>query len=523
MQEMQVSNSPQAKANSEVKRLVNRASEFLHLAIDRQEGLQLKTGAFAVQTGQHTGRASNSRFVVEDTETKKLVDWGAVNRPFSLDLAKQVFSEIQRRLATKETFVVEGFSGPFALTVTTPSAWHAAFTCNMFRSVPLDIIPQSDVGKTIQVYHDPHTPARDYGVDAPEDALIILDPTERQIAIIGTAYAGEIKKSVFSLANYLLPKNGILPMHASANCQKDGQDSCVIFGLSGTGKTTLSAQDGRYLIGDDEIVWSKTGLANLEGGCYAKLIRLSPETEPEIFKAVNQKGAILENVAVNRELEQVDFFDATRTENTRGSYPLSLLDRVFAQEREAEIPKSVVFLTADAFGALPAVARLDEWQMRFHFISGFTAKVAGTEIGLKEPTAAFSACFGAPFMPLTPATYANLLVERVRASGARVYLLNTGWRGGYKTGSRFPLAVTRKILSAIQSGEIEKTEFTKHPVFGFDVPSQLAGVDPELLVVPSGPEVLDLALRFVKNAARFTGPENHEIITRGGPRVATNI
>jgi phosphoenolpyruvate carboxykinase (ATP) len=290
----------------------------------------------------------------------------------------------------------------------------------------------------------------------------------------------------------------------------------VIFGLSGTGKTTLSAAAGRHLIGDDEIVWSQTGISNLEGGCYAKLINLTPESEPDIFKAVNAPGAILENVVVVD--GKPDFFDQSKTENTRGSYKLEALSRVFDQNREAALPQTVVFLTADAFGALPAMARLDAWQMRYHFMSGFTAKVAGTEIGLKEPKAAFSACFGAPFMPRAASVYAHLLADRVASSGAKVYLLNTGWRGGYQHGKRFPLAVTRRLLEMIQTGEIENAKFERHPIFGFDVPVSVPGIDQEILAMPQGPQVEDLAKRFIANAeAKFKDADSQEIIMRGGP------
>jgi phosphoenolpyruvate carboxykinase (ATP) len=308
-------------------------------------------------------------------------------------------------------------------------------------------------------------------------------------------------------------------MHASANCLADGSHSCVIFGLSGTGKTTLSAQDGRYLIGDDESAWSQTGLTNLEGGCYAKLVNLTPEKEPEIFSAVNRFCSILENVAYDPSTRVPDFSSVALTENTRGSYKLNALERVFSQTREADLPETIVFLTADAFGALPAVARLDEWQMRYHFMSGFTAKVAGTEMGLKEPKAAFSACFGAPFMPRSPSVYANLLAERARESGASVWLLNTGWVGGYQKGSRFPLPLTRRILEMIQNGELQQSKFTKHPIFGFDVPTSVKGIDQEILMTPTGPQVEELAKMFIKNQEKFKDADAQEIIARGGPTV----
>lgn len=499
-------------------------------AIRTGSGRLLPSGAFAVETGRHTGRSANSRFIVRDDVTETTVDWGDVNKAFELDKAQHFFSALTQRLQDRPTIQVRAFVGPFALEVTTTSSWHAAFAENMFREIGLSSLMgaarSAGVGESqiIKIYHDPYTPASAYGITAPEDAIILLDPKNLQVAIAGTAYAGEIKKSAFSMANYLLPAAGVLPMHSSANCLEDGSKSCVIFGLSGTGKTTLSAQAGRSLIGDDEIVWSKTGLSNLEGGCYAKLIGLTPESEPDIYRAVNSFGAILENVIYDESTREIDFMDSSRTENTRGSYKLGALSRVFDQTREAALPETIIFLTADAFGALPAVARLDEWQMRYHFMSGFTAKVAGTEIGLKEPKAAFSACFGAPFMPRSPSVYAHLLAERVKAAGSRVYLLNTGWRGGYQTGKRFPLAITRRLLELIQTGEIEQAKFERHPIFGFDVPVSIPGLEPELLAMPQGEQVVDLARKFIANQAKFKDADAHEICRRGGPSLdgATN-
>jgi phosphoenolpyruvate carboxykinase (ATP) len=510
---------------------------FIEEAIAGKKATLLASGALAVQTGKHTGRSANSRFIVRDDNTSESVDWGDVNKPMVSEEAQKFFTEIQKRLQGQNqgqnqghgqsTYRVTSHVGPFPIEVTTTSAWHAAFADNMFRESTIEsIVAQAQRSTsafgTIRVFHDPYTPASQYGITAPEDAVIVLDPTNFRIAIAGTAYAGEIKKSAFSMANYLLPVSGILPMHSSANCLADGSSSCVIFGLSGTGKTTLSAQAGRHLIGDDEIVWSERGLSNLEGGCYAKLIGLTEESEPEIFRAVGRSGAILENVVFDEATLIPNFEDQSRTENTRGSYKLGALDRVFDQTHEADLPESIVFLTADAFGALPAVSRLDEWQMRYHFMSGFTAKVAGTEIGLKEPKAAFSSCFGAPFMPRNPALYASLLASRAAEAGSRVYLLNTGWIGGYKTGQRFPLPVTRRILEMIQSGEFDNAQFERHPIFGFEVPKSAKGIDSELLKSPVGPQVEDLARRFVANQSKFKGDDALEFCAKGGPSLGTS-
>ncbi len=497
-------------------------TKFMEEAICQKQAKVLASGALAVKTGKHTGRAASSRFVVRDETTEEAVDWGDVNKPFALEQARPFFREMQKRLAEQRVFQVTSHVGPFPVEVLTTSSWHAAFADNMFRESFIESLAEqasrtmSGYG-TIRIWHDPYTPASHYGINAPEDAFILLDPTNFTVGICGTAYAGEIKKSAFSMANYLLPLAGILPMHSSANCLEDGTEACVIFGLSGTGKTTLSAQAGRYLIGDDEIVWSERGLSNLEGGCYAKLIGLTEEKEPDIFRAVNRFGSILENVSFNDDTRQPNFADGALTENTRGSYKLAALDRVFDQSREAAQPKTIVFLTADAFGALPAVARLDEWQMRYHFMSGFTAKVAGTEMGLKEPKAAFSACFGAPFMPRSPSVYAHLLAQKALKTGASVWLLNTGWIGGFQSGQRFPLQVTRRLLELVQSGEMDQASFEKHPIFGFEVPRSVAGVESEILRSPVGPQVEDLARRFVANQSKFKSEEAREICMRGGP------
>ncbi len=500
-------------------------ARFIEEAISQKRGTLLASGALAVRTGNHTGRSANSRFVVRDQTTETAVDWGDVNKPFQRENADKFFNDIQRRLADTTVYTVRGFIGPFPLEVATTSSWHAAFADNMFREHFIDRLANQAKGgraklETMHIWHDPYTKASDYGITAPDDAFILLDPGNLRIGICGTAYVGEIKKSAFSMANYLLPATDVLPMHASANCLEDGSRSSVIFGLSGTGKTTLSAQAGRFLIGDDEIAWGSEGLSNLEGGCYAKLINLTEEREPDIFRAVRRFGSLLENVVFDETHREPDFAAIDYTENTRGSYKLGSLERVFDQKAEAAHPDTIVFLTADAFGALPAVARLDEWQMRYHFMSGFTAKVAGTEIGIKEPKAAFSACFGAPFMPRAASVYANLLAKKARETGANVWLLNTGWVGGYQNGKRFPLPLTRRILELIQTGEIEQGGFVKHPIFGFDVPKSASGIEPELLASPVGPQVEDLARRFVANQAKFKDADAQEICAKGGPSMA---
>lgn len=496
---------------------------YLEEAIRRREAYLLESGAIAVETGAHTGRSANSRFIVEDAVTEKSVDWGEVNRPFAENKTKGFFDSIRQRLSEVITYRVRGYVGPFPVELITASAWHAAFAEMMFRGDVISSLARQSLTEdaesfgAIRIWHDPYVAASAYGLKMPQDAFILLDPSNFEVGIVGTAYAGEIKKSAFSMANYLLPISGILPMHASANCREDGSRSCLIFGLSGTGKTTLSAQEGRYLIGDDEIVWSGSGLSNLEGGCYAKLIDLTEKNEPDIYRAVNRFGSIMENVVFDRATRVPDFSSSALTENTRGSYPMKSLKRVFDQSREASEPNAIVFLTADAFGALPALARLDEWQMRYHFMSGFTAKVAGTEVGLTEPKAAFSACFGAPFMPRSPAVYAEMLAKKVRHANASVWILNTGWKGGYEKGARFPLAVTRKLLALIQEDAFSQQKFRRHPIFGFEIPESAPGVASEFLDVPEGPQVEALARKFLANQENFKDPAACEICERGGP------
>jgi phosphoenolpyruvate carboxykinase (ATP) len=377
--------------------------------------------------------------------------------------------------------------------------------------------------KKIHILHDPFGKVLDLGVQFSSDVLVILDPVELRVAIIGTAYAGEIKKAAFSLCNYWLPHDGILPMHASANCLEDGSETTLLFGLSGTGKTTLSASPDRLLIGDDEIAWGQNGIFNLEGGCYAKLINLNPEREPEIYRACNRFGAILENVVFDAWSRRVDFDSAARTENTRGSYSLREYEKAYAQNLSAEAPRNIVFLLADAFGATPAVARLDPWQAQYHFLAGYTAKVAGTEMGVREPKATFSACFGEPFMPLHPTVYSEMLARFSERCKTRLWLLNTGWtNGGYGKSSRFPLTVTRSILSAIQSGDLERQRAIRHPIFGFEVPQSCPGVDSKWLEAPMGAEVRGLARKFIENMRRFDQGIDRRIL-EGGPTLVEGM
>ncbi len=496
------------------------SSWFIEEAIKSGHGVLSKDGALIVRTGQFTGRAAKNRFIVDRPELKNSIDWGTANVAMSESDSRDVFNRTIGEIEKTKNYRMQGFVGGFPLEVVSTSPWHIAFARNMFRQETIRAITDKiPPGKMIRIWHLPYKTTHDLGLSHLEKTVILLDPIDHQVAIVGTIYAGEIKKSAFSLANFIFPQIGFFPMHASANCLKDGNDSCVLFGLSGTGKTTLSASADRFLIGDDEIVWTPTGISNMEGGCYAKLIGLTEEKEPEIYRASNRFGSILENVVYNEKTREVDFADQTLTENTRSSYSLDALEKVADQKQEASAPKNIVFLSADAFGALPSVARLNTYQAQYHFLSGYTARLAGTELGVKEPTAAFSTCFGAPFMPLNPSVYASLLAKYMESSKAQVWLLNTGWTGkGYGHGERFPLKITREILKQIQSGDLAKAPMKPHPVFGFDVPTAIKGVDPKFLQYAEGEQVNSLAVKFTENMKKFKGV-SADVIDRGGPKV----
>ena len=498
------------------------AKELIKLAEEKSLGVCSNTGAFIVETGKHTGRSANLRYIARHADIEDAIDWRSENKALPYPVTEKVFSALGDWLGGQKTFQFNGYAGAFPVQVTSSSPWHVAFANNMFREQPIDAL-QTIVKEplTTKVLHAPYLKVSDLVSEELPETLIILDPKAMRVAIIGTAYAGEIKKSVFSLCNYALPDYGVLPMHASANCMEDGSQSCVLFGLSGTGKTTLSAASDRYLIGDDEIVWTNTGLSNLEGGCYAKLIDLKAEKEPEIFKAVNQPGAILENVVYDPDSKEVDFCDGSKTENTRGSYSIDALSQTYNQAVEAMPPKSIVFLVADAFGAMPAVAKLDEWQAQYHFLSGYTAKVAGTEMGVKTPSPVFSACFGSPFMPRHPSVYAKMLAKKAASTGTSIWLLNTGWtHGGYGKAERYPLQVTRAILSAIQTGKLDSVPTKTHPVFGFEVPTECPEVEEKWLACPEGPQVSDLATRFQQNFEHLSTHASKEVAEKGGPHLS---
>ncbi len=480
-------------------------------------------GALIVETGKFTGRAADKRYITRYPELENKIDW-AGNKDIDVEIKAQLLAGIQKKHSANKTYKYKGYVGGFEVEVTSTSPWHILFANNMFREKPIEELKDkcAEWG-TIKIYHDPYGTTTEHGLDMDTDTMVILDPVDLTVCICGTAYAGEIKKSAFSLSNYILPEMGIFPMHASANCREGGKQSSVLFGLSGTGKTTLSAASERMLIGDDEIIWSDTGLSNLEGGCYAKLINLSERAEPQIYRASNKFGSILENVVEDEETRKIDFNDNSKTENTRGSYDIKSLENCFNQNAEAKVPETVIFLTADAFGALPAVAQLDAFQAQYHFISGYTAKVAGTELGVTEPQATFSACFGAPFMPRHPSEYAKLLAKKIQENKTTVWLLNTGWTKGYGKGPRFPIHVSRELLRAIQTGKLAEQEMIQHPVFGFKIPTACPGLDTSYLRIPNGPEVIQLAQKFIANMDNIGGGVvSPEVILKGGPTMSAD-
>lgn len=501
--------------------------ELIEKALLEKKGVLGKGGNLIVETGECTGRSTKERFVVRHRELEDEIHWGEVNQPLDPQKGEEFFKKLKDYIKGKESYKAHGHVACFGVSVYSTSAWHIAFAKNMFRSQVIHTLCEtknSFRNTGIEIWHAPSLKVSELGISFPFEKAIILDFLNRRVGIVGSAYAGEIKKSAFTMCNFIFPPFGILSMHASANCEKDGSNSSVLFGLSGTGKTTLSTDPDRYLIGDDEIVWSHNGISNLEGGCYAKLIRLDQEKEPDIYKAVHQFGSILENVVFDQKTREIDFNDGSITENTRGSYSLEALNKVFDQTKEVEAPKTIIFLTADAFGALPSIARLNPWQTQFHFVSGYTAKIAGTEIGVTEPKATFSACFGAPFMPRFSSVYASLLSQFVQKNNVKVWLLNTGWtKGGYGVGQRFPISVSRTILKSIQSGKLNDLPTKTHPIFGFEVPVSIPGIDPEWLKIPKGPHVVRLAEHFVEYAKKNQKSISKEMLRQGGPRLNSSF
>ena len=454
-------------------------------AIRRREGDLMHLGPLVVRTGDHTGRSPNDKFIVKEPSTEKEIWWGPVNPPIEQQKFDYLYRRIQAYVQNRDIFVFDGYAGAdpryqMPVRIVTEFAWHSLFARNMFKRefVPEKLgafKPEFTVIDMPRFHADP----RFDGTNS--QTFILIDFGKKLVLIGGTAYSGEIKKSIFSAMNYYLPRRGVLSMHCSANYGRDKDDTALFFGLSGTGKTTLSNDVTRTLVGDDEHGWSDDGIFNFEGGCYAKVIRLDPEGEPEIYRTTRRFGTILENVAYASDSRRANLDDDTLTENTRASYPITHVSNADRTGLSGH-PRDVVFLTADAFGVMPPIARLTSEQAMYHFLSGYTAKVAGTERGVTDPKATFSACFGAPFMPLHPSKYAELLGQKIEHHGSRVWLINTGWTGGpYGVGSRMKLAYTRRMVSAALAGELDEAETREDSYFGLHVPISLEGVPDEVL------------------------------------------
>ncbi len=460
------------------------APELMRAAARRGEGEFAAMGPFVAVTSPHTGRSPNDKFVVREPSSENDVEWGKVNQPYAPEHYNTLLSDVREYLDGREELFVEdlycGADPAYRLSVryVSPNAWHMAFVRNMF--IRPDLAELATFDPNFTVLHAPEFQADPSRHGTRTGTFIVLNIAERTILIGGTRYAGELKKSMFTVMNYLLPKQGLLSMHCSANAGTD-KETALFFGLSGTGKTTLSADPERSLIGDDEHGWSKDGVFNFEGGCYAKVINLSPETEPDIYRTTQMFGTILENVVLDPMTKQVKFADQSITENTRASYPLHYIANNVPDGRGGH-PKNVIFLTADAFGVLPPIARLSPEQAMYYFLSGYTAKVAGTERGVTEPQATFSACFGAVFLVWPPTKYADMLGELLREHGSNVWLVNTGWSGGpYGVGKRMKLGYTRAMVRAALSGALDGTPDKVDPIFGLAVPLGIPDVPSSVL------------------------------------------
>ncbi len=460
------------------------AAALYEEAIRRGEGTIAAEGPLVCRTGQHTGRSPNDKFLVREPSSEKNIAWGSVNRPMDPASFTTFQQDFLGSLRNAELYVLDCYAGAdpkyrLPIRVITEYAWHSLFCRNLFIVDPPDAagrphVPEFTIIDQSSFKADP----KRHGTRS--DVAICLNFATRQVLIAGTSYAGEMKKSVFTILNYLLPLQGVLPMHCSANIGKNGE-TALFFGLSGTGKTTLSSDPERMLIGDDEHGWSDRGVFNFEGGCYAKTIKLSAAAEPQIYSTTRRFGTVLENVVFDEATRALDLDDDRWTENTRAAYPISFIDNAELSGLGGH-PTNVVMLTADAFGVLPPISRLTPEGAMYHFLSGYTAKVAGTEKGVTEPSATFSTCFGAPFLPMPAGRYASMLGEKIARHKSRVWLVNTGWTGGpYGTGTRMKIAFTRAMIKAALSGALENVPYERDGIFNVDVPTVCPGVPTEVL------------------------------------------
>jgi phosphoenolpyruvate carboxykinase (ATP) len=498
-------------------------------ALCRGEGVVADGGQLVCFTAPHTGRSPRDKFIVREASSEDDIWWGDVNRPIEPSQFAAVRRDLMSALEGGELFVQDCYGGAdpryrLRIRVITERAWHSLFARHLLLPVeePEELaafVPEFTIVAAPSFHADPLAHGTNSGV------CILISFDERLVLIGGTNYAGEIKKSVFTVMNYLLPQQGVLPMHCSANVGERG-DVALFFGLSGTGKTTLSSDPSRGLIGDDEHAWSDVGVFNIEGGCYAKMIHLSEEAEPQIYHATRCFGTVLENVAIDPITRALDLDDDSTTENTRGAYPLRYV-RNAVPGSTAGHPSSIVMLAADAFGVLPPIARLTPEAALYQFLSGYTAKVAGTERGVTEPTATFSTCFGAPFLPLSPETYARGLGERIARHGVRVWLVNTGWSGGpYGVGKRMPLAYTRAMLHAALQGALDEVPYEMDPIFNLAVPAVVPGVPSDILTPRASwadkaaydSQAARLARMFIENFSAFASSVSPAVVA-AGPRL----
>jgi phosphoenolpyruvate carboxykinase (ATP) len=503
-------------------------ARLVEAAVRRREGMLAESGALVAKTGKRTGRSPKDRFVVDDEVTHDKVDWGAVNKPFSTKAFETILDKATGYLSNLEEFyVVDAYAGAdpryrLNVQVAAEYAWHALFARQLFRRPSREELEHFDPDWTVLSVPGFLAEPEEDGTGS--ETFVCIDFSRKVVLVAGTGYAGEIKKSIFSVMNFVLPiEHGVMPMHCSANVG-ERDDVALFFGLSGTGKTTLSADPERRLIGDDEHGWSDEGVFNFEGGCYAKTIDLSEKREPQIYNAI-RFGSVLENVSVDRQRREADYSDDFITENTRAAYPLEYIEDSVPDGRGGH-PEAVLFLSADAFGVLPPISELNPEQAAYYFLSGYTAKLAGTEADMEsEVEATFSTCFGAPFLPLPATTYARMLSEKLREHGTRCYLINTGWSGGpYGVGSRIDLAATRQMVQAVINGKLDGAETSKDPFFGLNVPVEVPGVPTELLDPREtwddkdayDQQARELARLFAENFKKFEDQVDEEV-KKAGP------
>lgn len=497
-------------------------SQLVEHTIRKGQGVFTETGALAVDTGEFTGRSPKDKFTVKDDKTSATIDWGTFNQPIAPDKFDLLLDDMIRFSEGKEMYVRDAYvcADPnyrMNIRVITELPWSSLFAYNLFLRPSPDELQNITPEWTVLCIPSFHADAKKHGTR--QHNFSIINFTSKIVLIGGSAYTGEIKKGIFTVLNYVLPhEKDVFPMHCSANIGAKG-DTALFFGLSGTGKTTLSADSNRRLIGDDEHGWSAAGVFNFEGGCYAKCIDLSREKEPEIFAAI-RFGALLENIRFHKNTRTVDFTNKSVTENTRVSYPLKYISNA-VEPSVGGIPKNIFFLTADAFGVLPPIARLTPGQAMFHFISGYTAKVAGTEAGVIEPKTTFSACFGAPFLPLHPTRYAEMLGKKMKQTNAKVWLVNTGWTGGpYGVGTRMKLSYTRAMITAALNGELDNVEYETHPIFGLQMPKSCPNVPQDVLNPRKtwadhdayDAKANDLAEEFNRNFEKYAAKATEDIL-----------